>query len=80
MVGQIQVDLSVGTKKVNSQFVVTTSGRCLLGHITSRNLGLLRIGLSASSEWAKCHVVGNHHKVQCTREISSTLSDCGPSY
>ncbi|XP_015754060.1 PREDICTED: uncharacterized protein LOC107333722 [Acropora digitifera] len=56
-VGQIQVELSVGTKKVNSQFVVTTSGRCLLGHITSRDLGLLRIGLGASSELAECNVV-----------------------
>ena len=57
VVGQIQVELSVGTKKINSQFVVTTSGRCLLGHITSRNLGLLRIGLGASSESAECNVV-----------------------
>ena len=58
MVGQIQVELSVGTKKINSQFVVTTSGRCLLGHTTSRDLGLLRIGLSASSEPAECNVIG----------------------
>ena len=40
VVGQIQVELSVGTKKINSQFVETTSGRCLLGHTTSRDLGL----------------------------------------
>ena len=58
VVGQIQVELSVGTKKINSQFVVTTSGRCLLGHTTSRDLGLLRIGLSASSEPAECNVIG----------------------
>ena len=58
VVGQIQVELSVGTKKINSQFVVTTSGRFLLGHTTSRNLGLLRIGLSASSEPAECNVIG----------------------
>ena len=57
VVGQIQVELSVGTKKINSQFVVTTSGRCLLGHITSRDLGLLLIGLGASSESAECNVV-----------------------
>lgn len=52
MVGQIQVELSNGTKKINSQFVVTRSGRCLVGHITSRDLGLLLIGLGASSELA----------------------------
>ena len=57
VVGQIQVELSVGTKKINSQFVVTTSGRCLLGHITSRDLGLLRIGLGVTSESAECNVV-----------------------
>ena len=57
VVGQVQVELSVGAKKINSQFVVTTNGRCLLGHITSRDLGLLRIGLGASSESAECNVV-----------------------
>ncbi|XP_074634263.1 uncharacterized protein LOC141892813 [Acropora palmata] len=57
VVGQIQVELSIGTKNINSQFVVPTSGRCLLGHLTSRDLGLLRIGLSASSESAECNVV-----------------------
>ncbi|XP_015755918.1 PREDICTED: uncharacterized protein LOC107335405 [Acropora digitifera] len=31
--------------------------RCLPGHITSRDLGLLRIGLGASSESAECNVV-----------------------
>ena len=53
VVGQIQVELSVGTKKINSQFVVTTSGRCLLGHTTSRDLGLLRIGFSSSDKVSK---------------------------
>ena len=38
--------------------MVTTSGRCLLGHITSRDPGLLRIGLSASIEPAECNVIG----------------------
>ena len=56
IVGQIRVELSFGTKKINSQFVVTTSGRCLLGHIISRDLALLRIGLSTSSESAECVV------------------------
>ena len=51
------MELSVGTKKVNSQFVVITSGRCLLGRITSWDLGLLRISLGASNELAECNVV-----------------------
>ena len=58
VVGQIQVELPVRTKKINSQFVVTTSGSCLLGHTTSRDLGLLRVGLSPNSEPAECNVIG----------------------
>lgn len=57
MVGQIQVELSVGRKKINSQFMVTMIRRCLLGHVTSRDLGLLCIGLSASIELPECNVV-----------------------
>ena len=57
VVGQIQMELSVGTKKINSKFVVTTSGRCLLGPITSRDFGLLGNGLGASSELAERNVV-----------------------
>ena len=42
---------------MNSQFVVIEKGRCLLGHATSKALGLLRIGLGADVEGA-CNVDG----------------------
>ena len=40
--------------------MVTKSGRCLLGHKTSKALGLLRIGSSISSECVECNVVGEN--------------------
>ena len=58
VIGQIQVDISAGDKKINSHLVVTKSGRCLLGHETSKALGLLRIGLGVSSGSVQCNVVG----------------------
>ena len=57
VIGQTGVELSVGDKKINSHFVITKSGRCLLGHVTSKELGLLRIGLNVSSG-SECNVVG----------------------
>ena len=40
--------------------MVTKSGRCLLGHETSKALGLLRSGSSVSSEFVACNVVGEN--------------------
>ncbi len=37
-------DLNLSNEKVESHFVVTDNGRCLLGHATSTALGILRIG------------------------------------
>ena len=51
---------SVGDKKISSHLVVTKSGRCLLGHETSKALGLLRIGSGASSEFVECNIVGEN--------------------
>ena len=59
-VGQSQVEISAGDKKIGSHLVVTKSGRCLLGHETSKALGLLRIGSSVSSEFVECNVVGEN--------------------
>ena len=58
VIGQIQVEISAGDKKINSHLVVTKSGRCLLGHETSKAMGLLRIGLGVSSGSKPCNVVG----------------------
>ena len=60
VIGQVQVEISAGDKKIGSHLVVTKSGRCLLGHETSKALGLLRIGSSASSEFVECNVVGEN--------------------
>jgi len=58
---QVQVEISVGDKKVNSQFVVIKSGRCLLGHATSKALGLLRIGPGAGAGF-ECKDVGEKYR------------------
>ena len=60
VIGQVQVEISVGDKKISSHLVVTKSGRCLLGHETSKALGLLRIGSDVSSEFVECNVVGEN--------------------
>ena len=53
VIGQVQVEISADDKKISSHFVVTKSGRCLLGHETSKALGLLRIGSSSAvSLWS----------------------------
>ena len=58
VIGQVPVEFSAGDKKISSQLVVTKSGRCLLGHETSKALGLLCISSGASSEFVECNVVG----------------------
>ena len=58
VIGQVQVEISVVNKKVNSDLVVTKSGKCLLGHETLRALGLLQIGLGVARGFAQCNVVG----------------------
>ena len=60
VIGQVQVEISAGDKKIGSHLVVTKSGRCLLGHETSKALGLLRIGSSVGSEFVECNVVGEN--------------------
>ena len=60
VIGQVQVEISAGDKKIGSHLVVTKSGRCLLGHETLKALGLLWIGLSVSSEFVECNVVGEN--------------------
>ena len=60
VIGQVPVEFSAGDKKVSSQLVVTKSGRCLLGHETSKALGLLCISSGASSEFVECNVVGEN--------------------
>ena len=59
MIAQVQVEILVGDK-ITSYLVVTKSGRCLLGHETSKALGLLRIRSGASSEFVGCNVIGEN--------------------
>ena len=60
VIGQVPVEFSAGDEKISSQLVVTKSGRCLLGHETSKAPGLLRISSGASNEFVECNVVGEN--------------------
>ena len=64
VIGQVQVEISAGDKKISSHLVVTKSGRCLSAgprnHETSKALGLLRIGSSVSSQFVECNVVSEN--------------------
>ena len=57
------------TEKVQSTFVVTDKGRCLLGHATSKQLGVLKIGPSVNLECSN---------VASTPDIKSQLQDKYP--
>ena len=57
--------------------MVTTSGRSLLGDIASRDLGLLCIGLGASSESAKCNVVSKDLASPLQTKYPKVFSEIG---
>ena len=50
VVGQFDVELAVHDKKIKSHFVVTSNGRCLLGNVSAKALGILHIGPMTSLE------------------------------
>ena len=60
--GQFEAELSNSDKKVQSLFLVTVKGRCLLGQGSSKRLGILRIGAEASNEIVCSSSVGTDIK------------------
>lgn len=50
VIGQFDVELSVHGRKIDSQFIVTDNGRCILGNASSKALGILHIGPTSSLE------------------------------
>ena len=56
VIGQVQVEISAGDKKTSLHLVATKSGRCLLGHETSKALGVVRV----SAVSLQCNVVGEN--------------------
>ena len=54
VMNQIKVEISAGDKRMNSHFVVTKSGRYLLGHVASKAMCLLRIGPAAMLQQQSC--------------------------
>ena len=66
VIGKFEVEISSGDRKVKSTFVVTDKGRCLLGHATSKQLGVLKVGPSVNLECSN---------VASTPDIQSRLQD-----
>ena len=46
VIGQIKIEISVGDKKIDSHFVVTKRGRCILERDSSKALGVLAVNLN----------------------------------
>ena len=46
VIGQIQIEISVGDKKIDSHFVVTKRSRCILERDSSKALGVLAVNLN----------------------------------
>ena len=57
VIGQFEAGISVGNAKVTSSFVVAKCGRCILGNVTARELGVLHIGPKASFVGGNCNEV-----------------------
>lgn len=56
-IGQFEADISLGNAKVTSSFVVPKYGRCILGNVTAKELGVLHIGPKASFVGGNCNEV-----------------------
>ena len=69
VIGKFEVEISSGDRKVQSTFVVTDKGRCLLGHTTSKQLGVPKVGPSVNLECSN---------VASTPDIKSQLQDKYP--
>ena len=57
VVGQFKAKISVGNAKVVYSFVAVKCGRCILGNVTSKELGVLRIDPKARPIGSSCNEV-----------------------
>ena len=57
VIGQFEAGISVGNAKVTSSFVVAKCGRCILGNVIARELGVLHIRPKASFVGGNCNEV-----------------------
>ena len=75
--GQFEAELSISDKKVQSSFVVTDKGRCLLGHVSSKRLGILRIGSETSSETVCSNSVDTDIKSELVSKYPKVFTGIG---
>ena len=69
--------MSVSDKKVQSSFVVIDKGQCLLDHVSSKRLGILRIGAEASSETVFSNSEGTDIKSELVSKYPKVFTGIG---
>ena len=57
MIGQFDGELSTGNAKVTTKFILVRHGKCILGNVTARELGVLHIGPPVAPRGTSCNEV-----------------------
>lgn len=75
--GQFSAELLANGRKIQSTFVVTDKGRCLLGHSASKELGILRIDTAASIETVCSNTMDTDIKSELQAKYPRVFSGIG---
>ena len=57
VIGQFEAEISTGDTKVTTKFILVRQGRCILGNVTARELGVLHIGPPVAPRGTSCNEV-----------------------
>ena len=57
VIGQFGAEISTGDTKVTTQFILVRQGRCILGNVTARELGVLHIEPPVAPRGTSCNEV-----------------------
>ena len=55
VIGQFEAEISTGDAKVTTKFILVRHGRCILGNVTARELGVLHIGPPVAPRGISCN-------------------------
>lgn len=57
VIGQFEAEIFTLDAKVTTKFILVRQGRCILGNVTARELGVLHIGLPVAPRGISCNEV-----------------------
>jgi len=77
VVGQFKVEISVENVKVVSNFVVGKCGRCILGNMKAKELGVLHMGPKASPIGGSCNEVKSDFANQLKAQYHNVFTGVG---